>query len=141
VINMNTNDFSKCDVGTKLWDHVRGCEGTVDRNEINENEIIVKSNGNGYWFRKLQDPIKQTLFFSKPEIIAPPEPPRLPDYSDGEWVAVWDNCSHGPCIRQFKSFLENRRVNTTDRFSNSCTWDNHCALAELPEVLAKWGEK
>jgi hypothetical protein len=138
---MNTNDFSKCDVGTKLWDHVRGCEGTVERNEINENEILVKSNGNGYWFKKLQNPIKQKLFFGKPEIIAPPEPVRLPDYKKGEWIAVWDYGYSGPFIRQFKSYSKNGRVNTTDGIYSGFTWDNHCAIAELPEVLAKWGEK
>jgi hypothetical protein len=134
--SMNTNDFSKCDVGTKLWDHVRGCEGTVERNEINENEILVKSNGNGYWFKKIQNPIKQKLFFGKPEIIAPPEPIRLPDYKPGEWIAVWDYGDRRPVLSEFCGF-SGARVHT--QFGAS--WDNHCSLAELPEVLAKWGEK
>jgi hypothetical protein len=133
---MNTNDFSKCKVGDKLWDHVRGCEGTVDRNEINENEILVKSNGNGYWFRKLQDPIKQTLFFSKPEIIAPPEPIRLPDYKDGEWIAVWDDDSSLPILSRFLKFIRGG-VRT---YSNT-SWQHSCRLAELSDVMAKWGEK
>lgn len=137
---MNTNDFSKCKVGDKLWDHVRGCECTVYRNEINEDAILVESRGSGYWFRKLQNPIRQSLFFAKPEIIAPPEPIRLPDYKPGEWIAVWDDCDNGPCIRQFRSFSENRRINTCDRFFTSCAWGNHCSLSELPEVLAKLGE-
>lgn len=137
----NTNDFSKCKVGDKLWDHVRGCEGTVDRNEINENEILVKSNGNGYWFKKVQNPIKQSLFFAKPEIIAPPEPVRLPDYKPGEWIAVWCDCDIGPWIRKFKSFPEDGGVHTIYKKSDVSLWDHHCSVEELPEVLAKWGEK
>ena len=130
------NDSSTPQVGDKLWDHVRGCEGTVDRNEINENEILVKSNGNGYWFRKLQDPIKQTLFFSKPEIIAPPEPIRLPDYKDGEWIAVWDDDSSLPILSRFLKFIRGG-VRT---YSNT-SWQHSCRLAELSDVMAKWGEK
>ena len=133
---MNTNDFSKCKVGDKLWDHVRGCEGTVDRNEINENEILVKSNGNGYWFKKVQNPIKQSLFFAKPEIIAPPEPIRLPDYKDGEWIAVWDDDSSLPILSRFLKFIRGG-VRT---YSNT-SWQHSCRLAELSDVMAKWGEK
>ena len=133
---MNTNDFSKCKVGVKLWDHVRGCECTVDRNEINEDEIIVKSNGNGYWFKKVQNPIKQSLFFAKPEIIAPPEPIRLPDYKDGEWIAVWDDDSSLPILSRFLKFIRGG-VRT---YSNT-SWQHSCRLAELSDVMAKWGEK
>lgn len=137
---MNTNDFSKCKVGTKLWDHVRGCEGTVDRNEINENEIIVKSNGNGYWFKKRQNPIKQKLFFGKPEIIAPPEPVCLPDYKQGQWIAVWADGDTRPNLLQFIKFLDGELYGNLSGYT-AVRWKNHCTLSELPEVLAKWGEK
>lgn len=137
---MNTNDFSKSKAGDKLWDHVRGCECTVYRNEINEDAILVESRGNGYWFKKLQNPIRQTLFFSKPEIIAPPEPFRLTDYKPGEWIAVWDYGHSGPFIRKFGSFAEEAVVLTIDSRS-SISWERHCSLSELPGVLAKWEEK
>lgn len=138
---MNTNDFTKCRFGEKLWAFGHG-EVTVCENTQYTGDLIVKNTtGERLTYLKIQPVERQMLYFSNPNIIAPPEPVRLPGYKDGEWVAVWDDDFHGPCIRQFKSFSENRRINTDDRFSTSCTWGNHCAIAELPEVLAKWGEK
>ncbi len=134
---MNTNDFSKCKVGDKLWDHVHGCECIVERNDEADREmLLVESNGNGYWFKKIQNPIKQKLFFSKPEIIAPPEPIRLPDYKKGEWIAVWDGGDSRPVLLRFYGFFGERV-----QAQHGTSWSNHCSLSELPEVLAKWGEK
>ncbi len=144
---MNTNDFSKCKVGDKLWSIQLGecvVESTTSTS-ITGYPIMVGANGRicAYTIHAkfYNEDSQQSLFFSNPNIIAPPEPVRLPDYKPGEWVAVWDYGDSGPCIRQFNSFSENRRINTTDIFFTSCTWGNHCSLSELPEVLAKWGEK
>ena len=105
----NTNDFSKCKVGDKLWCIQLG-ECTVD--EISDHLVTVYSNGalssfflNGF---ALAHDVHQSLFFAAPHIIAPPEPVRLPDYTPGEWIVVWDDSDNGPCIRQFKSYSENR---------------------------------
>lgn len=132
---MNTNDFRNCKVGDKLWDHANGCECTVKQNEYYSEMILVESGGTGFWFRKVQQPRMQTLFFAKPEIIAPPEPIRLPDYKPGEWIVVWHNTDSGPCIRKFDHFSSLGTAHTTSMGS----WHNHCTLADLPEVLAKWG--
>jgi hypothetical protein len=85
--------------------------------------------GNGFYVRLVRElPI--------PHIIAPPEPVRLPDYKPGEWIAVWDDGDRSPVLSEFCGF-SSARIHT--QFGAS--WSNHCSLSELPEVLAKWGER
>ena len=134
---MNTNDFSKCKVGDKLWCIQLG-ECTVD--EMSDHLVRVYSNGafitfflNG--FASAHD-VHQSLFFAEPHIIAPPEPVRLPDYKDGEWIAVWDDDSSLPILSRFLKFIRGG-VRT---YSNT-SWQHSCRLAELSDVMAKWGEK
>lgn len=138
---MNTNDFSKCKVGEVLWDHARGSECTVERNNEDEPHILVGSNGTGWWFSKIQQPERQLLFFSKPQIIAPPEPIRLPDYKEGEWIVVWEHDYSRPDLVHFHSFLDGKLYGILPTWRISASYANHCSLADLPEVLAKWGEK
>lgn len=137
---MNTNDFSKCRVGDKLWSIQLGdCVVSAiypsgqpyPIKVANENRVIK-----GYTFKGLYElnDYHQSLFFSNPNIIAPPEPPSLPDYKPGQWIAVWEEVGY-VSIRRFLRF-EGREV-----ISDTATiWPNYCTLEELPEVLAKWGE-
>lgn len=136
---MNTNDFSKCRVGDKLWSIQLG---DCIVSELTLSEICVISD-NGiyeyyYFDGKFSSADKyQSLFFSNPNIIAPPEPPRLPDYKPGQWIAVW-GCSL-PKIQKFVKF-SNEECMTENNRGAWIKWDNHCTLEELPEVLARWGE-
>lgn len=132
---MNTNDFSKCKVGDKRW-HLMYGEVFVLSNRPECEAITLNVNGSIRNTQKVQNPETQELFFSKPQIIAPPEPIRLPDYKDGEWIAVWDDDSSLPILSRFLKFIRGG-VRT---YSNT-SWQHSCRLAELPEVLAKWGEK
>lgn len=133
----NTNDFSKCKIGDKLWSIQFG-ECVVKG--IFPNQIIVMSEYDfGCWSYQLNGCFnrkdkQQSLFFSNPNIIAPPEPPRLPDYKPGQWIAVWDVGL--PSLRKFVTFDSGRCI-----AEPGSSWQNHCTLEELPEVLAKWGEK
>jgi hypothetical protein len=142
----NTNDFSKCKVGDKLWCIQLGDCAVIEIKNTSFDYRLKLRNSNGreetYTFEGRRDlaDVQQSIFFSNPNIIAPPEPIRLPDYKPGEWIAVWDYGHSGPFIRRFRSFAEEAVVLTIDSCS-SISWDNHCALSELPEVLAKWGEK
>ena len=144
---MNTNDFSKCRVGDKLW-----CAYFWQHLDVEHNCIVTEVTWNSVkvqhidsaWdiiYRHDQSTVKfPTLFFSRPQFIAPPEPPRLPDYKPGQWIAVWDALP--PAIRQFKSFDNHGRPFAEGiKGEMGHYWKNHCTLEELPEVLAKWGEQ
>lgn len=139
---MNTNDFSKRRVGDKLWSIQLG---DCIVSELTLSEICVISD-NGiyeyyYFDGKFSSADKyQSLFFSNPNIIAPPEPPRLPDYKEGQWIAVWHG-NNAPCIRMFTRFAGNKVICASQNCDGEFDWDNHCTLEELPEVLAKWGER
>lgn len=137
----NTNDFSKRRVGDKLWSIQLG---DCIVSELTLSEICVISD-NGiyeyyYFDGKFSSADKyQSLFFSNPNIIAPPEPPRLPDYKPGQWIAVWENFSI-PNVRKFVRFIDNRVICYAPGTDDEVDWKNHCTLEELPEVLARWGE-
>lgn len=143
---MNTNDFSKCKVGDKLW-CIQLCDCVVISIYPDEKQLVcasIEGSPHTAVFRmdgKAARHKYQSLFFSNPNIIAPPEPVRLPDYKPGEWIAVWCDCDIGPWIRKFKSFPEDGGVHTIYKKSDVSLWDHHCSVEELPEVLAKWGEK
>lgn len=137
---MNTNDFSKRKIGDKLWSIQ---PGDCEVRHIGLDKIIVSSgiwnasyllNGNLHYEDRFQ-----SLFFSNPNIIAPPEPPRLPDYKPGQWIAVWNNAS--PVISKYCGFSDSGKCETWESNVYIQLWDNHCTIEELPEVLAKWGEK
>lgn len=79
----------------------------------------------------------QVLFFSKPNVIATPEPVRVPDYKNGQLIAVWNDFL--PSIRRFSKFGKDGRVRTYGSDRSDWSWDNYCSIEELPEVLEKWG--
>ena len=140
----NTNDFSKCKVGDKLWSIQLGdCEIlSVTNTELQYPILVCGESRRRCTYTRAgmfyQDDINQSLFFSNPNIIAPPEPPRLPDYKEGQWIAVW-GCSL-PKIQKFVKF-SNEECMTENDHGAWIKWENHCTLEELPEVLAKWGER
>ena len=136
---MNTNDFSKCKVGDKLW-HLMYGEVFVLSNRPECVAIILNVNGSIRNTQKVQNPETQELFFSTPQIIAPPEPIRLPDYKQGQWIAVWADGDTRPNLLQFIKFLDGELYGNLSGYT-AVRWKNHCTLSELPEVLAKWGEK
>ena len=136
---MNTNDFSKCKVGDKLW-HLMYGEVFVLSNRPECVAIILNVNGSIRNTQKVQNPETQELFFSKPQIIAPPEPVCLPDYKQGQWIAVWADGDTRPNLLQFIKFLDGELYGNLSGYT-AVRWKNHCTLSELPEVLAKWGEK
>jgi hypothetical protein len=114
----NTNDFSKCKVGDKLWCIQLG-ECVVICIYPNEKQLVCASSEDSSHTADFQMDGKtarshkrQSLFFSNPNIQAPPEPVRLPDYKPGEWIAVWDYGHSGPFIRRFRSFAEEAVVLT-----------------------------
>ena len=137
---MNTNDFSKCRVGDKLWCiQIGDCEVS----KLTHRKIFVVSDDRShacfFFDGKFEFMDKfQSLYFSNPNIIAPPESPRLPDYKPGQWIAVW-GCSL-PKIQKFVKF-SNEECMTENDHGAWIKWDNHCPLEKLPEVLAKWGER
>ena len=139
---MNTNDFSKCRVGDKLWSIQLG-DCTVTSNQDTSYPIEIK-NSSGFALIYTQfgkynhSDMHQSLFFSNPNIIAPPEPPRLPDYKPGQWIAVWDTLL--PSIRKFIHFESGNKAICETQTRHKIFWPNYCTLEELPEVLAKWGE-
>lgn len=141
----NTNDFSKCRVGDKLWSMYAAIDLQSEHNcavyEIHENCIKVKQLlGSGiiiHFFKECQN--EQTLFFSRPQFIAPPEPQRLPDYKPGQWIAVWEQGL--PTVRKFSRFDGSMILCTLPNRSDAVAWSNHCTIEELPEVLAKLGEQ
>lgn len=141
---MNTNDFSKCKIGDKLWSIQLGDCKIVHRDLPNQTyPISVEGNSRGCMYTKdgkfeLTDK-HQSLFFSNPNIIAPPEPPRMPDYKPGQWIAVWDKLP--PNIRKFLRFVNGNSAICETHTRHEIFWPNHCTIEELPEVLAKWGEK
>ena len=141
----NTNDFSKRKIGDKLWSIQLGdCVVSAIFQSgqpypikvANENGVIK-----GYTFKGLYEinDYHQSLFFSNPNIIAPPEPVRFPDYKPGQWIAVWEQGC--PIVRKFARFDGSIILCTLPDKSDAVAWSNHCTLEELPEVLAKWGEK
>ena len=135
----NTNDFSKCLVGDKLWSIQLGDCFVISLIPIrvrNSNEEIAAYSKSGLYYCTDKH---QSLFFSNPNIIAPPEPPRLPDYKPGQWIAVWEQGC--PIVRKFARFDGSIILCTLPDKSDAVAWSNHCTLEELPEVLAKWGEK
>lgn len=142
---MNTNDFSKCRVGDKLWSIQLG---DCIVSELTLSEICVISD-NGiyeyyYFDGKFSSADKyQSLFFSNPNIIAPPEPPRLPDYKPGQWIAVWNDMEFDcPIAQRFSYFsITGMCYATNNKEPLGRGWMSHCTLEELPEVLAKWGER
>lgn len=139
----NSNDFSKCKVGDKLWFYPLDCEVTVTTNNHPEYIDVIDTVRRGGQYRVVKTTgimprgHIQVLYFGKPQVIAPPEPPRLPDYKPGQWIAVWDTGNYKPTISKFRGFAVNGRVTT----EGALFWDHHCSLEELPAVLEKWGEK
>ena len=148
----NTNDFSKCRVGDKLWcayfwqhwDFEHNCIVT----EVTQNSVKVQ-HINSAWdiiYRHDQSTVKvPTLFFSRPQFIAPPEPPRLPDYKEGQWIAVFDGHAipHNIGVFTFHGWHFDAPVIKNGSGGGAVTHSkraHHCTLEELPEVLAKWGE-
>lgn len=139
---MNTNDFSKCKVGDKLWGFGYGEVTVVENTQYAGNLRVETVTGETLTYLKIQPAERQMLYFSNPNIIAPPEPKRLPDYKPGEWIAVWDNYGDEPKIKRFwkmseKLLRDKPLIFTIDRQR----FANYCTIGELPEVLAKWGEK
>lgn len=134
---MNTNDFSKCKVGDSLYCFLLGQCKIIEIHTDSVMPIEVESE-----FGKCRFPFDgtyrgiQLLFFSEPQVIAPPEPPRLPDYKIGQWIAVWDDGLSAPNIRRFLSVSSRGFVLS----EGSTAWDHHCTLEELPAVLKKWGK-
>lgn len=141
----NTNDFSKCKIGDKLWSMYAAIDLQSEHNcavdEIHENCIKVRQLIGSriiiHFFKECQN--KQTLFFSRPQIIAPPEPPRLPDYKPGQWIAVWDD-GLSIVLRKFARFNKDIVLCNLLNDIGVISWQHHCTLEQLPEVLAKWGE-
>lgn len=144
---MNTNDFSKSRVGDKLWSIYSNYGHDLETNckivSISDSKIgvVLHSEGPDVVLHNINQANRfQTLFFSRPQFIAPPEPPRLPDYKEGQWIAVWESYPI-PCIRKFVRFIDNGVICYNPRSEDEAAWKDHCALEELPEVLAKWGER
>ena len=144
---MNTNDFSECRVGRKLWsiyskyglDLETNCKIVSIRRD-SKIGVVLDSEGTDVVLHDINQANRfQTLFFSRPQFIAPPEPPRLPDYKPGQWIAVWEQGF--PIVRKFVRFDGGIILCSLLNTADAIPWSNHCTLEELPEVLAKWGEK
>lgn len=141
----NTNDFSKCKVGEKLWCLQLG-ECTV--NEMSDHLIKVSSKDDFCSFflngvASAHDKY-QSLFFSNPNIIAPPEPKQLPEIPVGTLLLVWDEWMDQ---KKFGRFIEWNRKKVIARVGIAIsTWDNWelapetIRIRELEAELAKLKE-
>src|SRR5574343_827613 len=147
----NTNDFSKCKIGDTLWsiyskyglDLETNCK-IVSILRDSKIGVVLHSEGPDVVLHDINQADRfQALFFSRPQIIAPPEPPCLPDYKPGQIIAVWGDDCEVPYLRKFKEFQEGKiRVYSEGSLHNTeFGWPNHCTLEELPAVLAKMEEQ
>jgi hypothetical protein len=84
----NTNDFSGCKPGEKLWSGDRWGYVTVDK--ILGGIIYVKDSAGVRVaaYSCIQPKDEQRLFFSRPKMEAPEEPIRLPNLYPGALVKV-----------------------------------------------------
>lgn len=93
----NTNNFSNCQPGDKLWYQPTTEYVFVVEVNIKAESIKVKTINNDFAnFKLIQDPKDQVLYFDKPTIIAPPEPirPILPDVEPGTILWVRNDNDH-----------------------------------------------